>query len=166
MSEVRYPLTRPSFIQCLRNARTLIAERGWVPDGPTAAPPSSGPLTLTGSLWAGARWGEDGKLVDPGAAGAACHILCVALWGQQAEDASFSFVALGQWARLEGRTQEDVLGLFDRAAVAYVKAIEKFCADVDVLAGDDLPCPQCGTLTTALCARDGACRHCKKAVAR
>lgn len=163
-----YPETRPFFSRVLWSARELLRERGWTASVDKCTSPflvardnGTGPLTLTRALWAGARWGEEGRLVDPSAAGKACKALCVVLWGQQAVADDYGFVELGRWCSAPGRTQEEVIRLIDRAGRACVKAIETFCAEAEIAGGDDVPCPVCGQIANPLwIAKNGRCREC------
>lgn len=123
------PTSRPSRLTVLRTARALLLERGWTPSiddddmfGET------GPLTINRALWRASRWqGTEKVLVDPRAAGDACRALCGVIYGPEAEITDPGFTDLGRWERKEGRTQAQVLRVFDRwisaASKRFVKAI-------------------------------------------
>lgn len=123
---------KPNAIQVLREARRLIAKRGWVPTNPGSVwNLPDGPLCIREAVYAAARYpGDDGKtLVAMNTLGPAIRALCaVARLGPDA-----SFVELGRWQKVEGRTQAEVLALFDRTADRWVEVIRDWLLEVEAL---------------------------------
>lgn len=132
---------RPSAIRVLVEARALLAERGWVAESPHEGDwfgEQEGPLTMRTALWAVARWEKDGKtLVDPGAAGRAVKALCTVLYRR---DDPGSYVELGRWGRVPGRTQEEVLALFARTIEGMRRGAQAFAAKLEAALADDGAC--------------------------
>lgn len=129
---------RPSAIRVLVEARALLAERGWIAESPHEGDwfgEQDGPLTMRAALWAVARWEKDGRtLVDPGAAGRAVKALCVVLFQRDVEG---SYVTLGRWGREPGRTQEEVLALFDRTIEGMRRGAREFAAKLEAALAEE-----------------------------
>lgn len=103
----------PIGCECLVEARRLLRERGWTPKNSginSPFGPDTGPLTVLNALWRGACWGPERKAVHPPAAAKACTLLGRTLG---ITDEEVSFTDIGDWCRVPGRTQEEVIRLFD-----------------------------------------------------
>lgn len=122
---------KPNAIQVLRAARTLLQERGWVakrvPTGSICGP-EDGPLTLNEAIWRAALYGPEKQLVAMDALDPAVHALGKTLWP---DDPHPGFSHLSPWAREAGRTQAEVLRLFDATVTRIVGEIEAFIYSVE-----------------------------------
>lgn len=94
----------------LKEAYDLLKERGWCVrnDGDTISVPDSGPLTYRQALWQAGIYDTEKGMVDIGSVGLVAKMLCRTLGG----DPGMSFLEVGSWCNVEGRTQEEVLKLF------------------------------------------------------
>lgn len=122
---------KPNAIQVLRGARTLLQERGWqakrVPRGSLYGP-EEGPLTLNEAIWRAALYGPDKKLVAMDSLDPAVTALGKTLFPNEPHP---GFSHLSPWAREAGRTQSEVLRLFDATAARIVGEIEAFLCSAE-----------------------------------
>lgn len=124
------PNKKPNAIQVLRGARALLQERGWldkrVPPGSLFGP-EEGPLTLQEAIWRASIYGPE-NLVAMDALDPAVVALGKTLWPDAAHP---GFQYLCPWAREDGRTQAEVLRLFDATATRIVGEIEAFLCSAE-----------------------------------
>ena len=104
-----------STVDVLRDLRTLLLKRGWIPTRPGDIPfgAETGPLTLTQALWRAACHGDQ---VCMGALDRATRALCLSA-GLGREG---TYPELAGWAR--PRSQEQVVALIDQAERRWLDA--------------------------------------------